>query len=146
MSFGWIIVNILSVIMQMAHNKIYISISLLASSLDHIVNLHYHEIPFGNGIGKLCLDSSYFPCEDFLDIVFFLQAYQNWLMLLEHFVDEGLARGWHDHHACMLTDNSPSISQLGGPLTKFCIYNSPTITSLSSLITQPISPRLSTAS
>ena len=35
----------------------------------------------------------------------FLQAYQNWISVHDNFVDEGLAKGWCDHHAHMLANN-----------------------------------------
>ena len=75
------VINIPSVIMQMAYNQVYISLSLLTTSaLDHIrsnINLRYRKIPFGNGVGKQCLDESFFLSEDTRAIALFLQAYQN---------------------------------------------------------------------
>ncbi|KAF8492714.1 hypothetical protein JB92DRAFT_3236378 [Gautieria morchelliformis] len=69
-------------------------------------NLWYKKIPFSNGVGKQSLDDSYFPLEDSLETATFLQAYQNWLSVVDKLVDAALAKGWHCHHACMLADTT----------------------------------------
>ncbi|KAF8515934.1 hypothetical protein JB92DRAFT_2716426 [Gautieria morchelliformis] len=97
-------------IMQMAFNGIYIPLSMLTTAaLDRIRsndNLRYKKIPFGNGVGKQSLDDSFFPVEDSLDTATFLQAYQNWLSVVDKLADAALAKGWHCHHARMLADTA----------------------------------------
>ncbi|KAF8510531.1 hypothetical protein JB92DRAFT_2831525 [Gautieria morchelliformis] len=104
------VVKMPAAIMQMAFNGIYIPLSMLTTAaLDRIRsndNLRYKKIPFGNGVGKQSLDDSFFPAEESLDTATFLQAYQNWLSVVDKLADAALAKGWHCHHARMLADTA----------------------------------------
>ena len=101
--------SIPAIIFQMAYNKLYIPLSLLTTaSLDRICNnqnLWFHKVPFGNGVGKQTLDDSSFPTEDTLDATTFLQAYCNWLSIVDRLADSILAGGFHSHYDRMIADS-----------------------------------------
>ncbi|KAF8494286.1 hypothetical protein JB92DRAFT_3126980 [Gautieria morchelliformis] len=104
------VVKMPAAIMQMAFNSIYILLSMLTTAaLDRTRsndNLRYKKMPFGNGDGKQSLDDSFFPPEDTLNTATFLQAYQNWLSVVDKIANAALAKGWHCHHVRMLADTS----------------------------------------
>ena len=68
------------------------------------ISLKYHKIPFGNGTGKQSLDESIFPPKDSLSESQFLQAYRNWLYIIDLILSPEVAIGWHEHHSKMLQD------------------------------------------
>ena len=100
--------SILAIIFQMAYNKLYIPLSVLTTaSLDRICsnqNLRFCKVPFSNGSGKQKLDDSSFPTEGSLDATTFLQAYRNWLTVVDHLANSILAGGSHSHYDCMIAD------------------------------------------
>ncbi|KAF8515304.1 hypothetical protein JB92DRAFT_3156074 [Gautieria morchelliformis] len=87
-------------------NKLQMDVVKMPAAIMQMVNdnLRYKKIPFGNGVGKQSLDDSFFPAENSLDTATFLQAYQNWLSVVDKLADAALAKGWHCHHARMLAD------------------------------------------
>src|SRR5882724_12522459 len=101
--------DIPNAILQMAYNKLYIPLSMLTTSaLSKICmndSLRFCKIPFGNGIGKQSLDESSFPGEDTLMETTFLQAYRNWLTIIDVIATADVAVGWYKHHDHMLRDD-----------------------------------------
>jgi len=67
-------------------------------------NLKFRKIPFGNGIGKQSLDEASFPDENSLTETSFLQAYRNWLTVIDIVATPDVAMGWYEHHSRMLRD------------------------------------------
>ena len=68
--------------------------------------LKYHKIPYGNGTGKQSLDESIFPPENTLSESLFLQAYHNWLSVLDIVTMPEVAVCWYEHHSRMLHDQN----------------------------------------
>ena len=101
-------------ILQMAYLKLFILLSMLtSSSLIKIWandGLKYHKIPFGNSAGKQSLDESIFPPEDSLLESLFLQAYCNWLSIIDLISSPEVTVSWHEHHSKMLQDQKISLS------------------------------------
>ena len=95
-------------ILQMAFFKFYIPLSMLTTSALTKIRandgLKYHKIPYGNGVGKQSLDESIFPAENTLSELLFLQAYHNWLSVLDIVAMPEVAVGWYEHHLQMLHD------------------------------------------
>ena len=104
--------KILNTILQMAYSKLFIPLSMLTiSTLTKIHandGLKYHNIPFSNGAGKHSLDESVFPSEDSLSESFFLQAYHNWLNIINLISSPEVTVRWHEHHLKMLQDKKIS--------------------------------------
>src|SRR5882724_5721517 len=67
-------------------------------------NLKFRKIPFGNGIGKQSLDEASFPDENSLTETSFLQAYHNWLTVIDIVATPDVAVSWYEHHSRMLRD------------------------------------------
>src|SRR5882724_21741 len=86
-------------------NKIYVPLSMLTTSALSKIhgndNLKYHKIPFGNGVGKQCLDESSFPLDSLSETTFF-QAYRNWLTVIDMIAMPKVAVGWYEHHSRIL--------------------------------------------
>ena len=101
-------------ILQMAYLRLYILLSMLmttASSKNHLNDgLKYHKIPFGNGAGWQSLYKSLFPPENSLSESLFLQAYQNWLTLIDIISSPEVAVRWYENHSKMLQDQKFSAS------------------------------------
>ena len=90
------------------HTTKYSLSMLTTSALSRIHtnnNLKFHKIPFGNGLRKQSLDKVTFPVENSLTEMIFLQAYRNWLMLIDIVLTPDIAIGWHEHHSRILRDN-----------------------------------------
>jgi len=68
------------------------------------VTEHNTRSPFGNGVGKQSLDESSFPGEDTLMETTFLQAYRNWLTIIDIIVTADVTVSWYEHHSHMLRD------------------------------------------
>jgi len=100
--------DIPNAILQMAYNKLYIPLTMLTtpalSKIRTNDNLKFCKIPFGNGIGKQSLDEASFPNEDSLTETPFLQAYRNWLTVIDIIATADVAVGWYEHHSRMLRD------------------------------------------
>jgi len=90
-------------------NKLYIPLSMLTTAALSKIRtndcLKFRKIPFGNGIGKQSLDESSFPSEDSLTETTFLQAYRNWLTIIDVIATTDVAVGWYEHHSRMLRDD-----------------------------------------
>jgi len=101
--------DILNAILQMAYNKLYIPLLMLTTAallkIQMNDNLKFHKVPFGNGIGKQSLDKVSFPGEDSLTETTFLQAYRNWLTIVDIIATADVAVGWYEHHSRMLRDD-----------------------------------------
>ena len=97
-------------ILQMAYLKLFISLSLLMTTvLDRIQfndGLKYHKILFGNRVGKHSLDTSLFPDELSVSESEFWQAYRNWLPVVNIIVEPAIADGWKQHHAKMMSNRN----------------------------------------
>src|SRR6266481_6700452 len=97
-------------ILHMAHNRIYIPLSLLTiTALNQIQlnhNVKFRKISFGNSAGKTSIDEASFPPEDSLTENNFWQAYKNWLTLVETLVGPAVVEGWWAHHLKMLSDRN----------------------------------------
>jgi len=95
-------------VLQMAYLKLYILLLMLTtaalSKIRSNDGLKYHKIPFSNGAGKQSLDESLFPPESSLSESLFLQAYRNWLTIIDIITSLEVAVGWYEHHAKMLQD------------------------------------------
>ena len=67
-----------NVILQMAYLKLYILLSMHATSpltkIQSNYGIKYHKIPWGNGAGHQSLDESIFPAKNSLSECLFLQA------------------------------------------------------------------------
>ncbi|KAF8588078.1 hypothetical protein K439DRAFT_703122 [Ramaria rubella] len=103
-----VITSIPDVILYMAFNKVYIPLSLLTTAALNKIrcndDLKYKKILFGNGAWKPSLDEAQFPPETSLTSFLFLQAYRNWLTVIDAICDAQLAVGWHEHYKKMLGD------------------------------------------
>jgi len=98
----------------MAYLKLYIPLSLLmTSALSKICSndsLKYHNILFSNGAGCQSLDESIFPPENALSESLSLQAYHNWLTIIDIIASPEVEVGWYEHHSKMLQDQKFSAS------------------------------------
>jgi len=94
--------DIPNTILHMVFNKIYILLTMLTTPALTKVhtndNLKLHKIPFGNGIGKQSLNKASFPGKDSLMETSFLQAYRNWLTIIDSIATPD---GWYEHHSRM---------------------------------------------
>ena len=92
----------------MAYFKLYIPLSMLTTSASSKIQandgLKYHKIPFSNGTGRQSLDKSIFPPEHTLSESLFLQAYRNWLTIIDMISLPKVAVSWYEHHSRMLQD------------------------------------------
>jgi len=93
-------------ILQMAYNKLYIPLLMLTtpalSSIHRNDYLKFHKFPFGNSLGKQTLNESTFPTQDTLMETMFLQAYRNWLMVINVISTPNVGVRWYEHHSRML--------------------------------------------
>jgi len=82
----------------MAYLQHYITLSMFMTT--SLSNIHsndgpkYHKILFGNGAGRQSLDESLLP-EIFLSESLFLQAYKNWLTIIDIISTLEVAVGWY---------------------------------------------------
>lgn len=95
-------------ILALANYKLPIPLSLLTTkTLRQIranVGLKTIKITSGNGVGKVVLDVNQFPVEESLTYVDFLQAYKNWLSIINSTADPALALGWYQHYDLMMEE------------------------------------------
>jgi hypothetical protein len=102
------ITTIPDAILHMAFNRVYIPLSLLTPcAMDRIrcnQNLRAKKMYFGHGAGQLFLDHTNFPHEDSLSKDAFLQAYHQWLSIINRVADAELAVGWRQHFHRMLAE------------------------------------------
>jgi len=67
--------------------------------------LKFCKIHFGNGIGKQSLDETSFSGDDTLKETTFLQAYRNWLTIIDVVAAANVEVSWYEHHSQMLRDD-----------------------------------------
>jgi len=95
-------------ILQMAYLRLYISLSMLTTAALMKIHLNdglkYHIIPFSNGAGQQSLYESILPPESSLTESLFLQAYRNWLNIIDIISSPEVVVGWNKHHLKMLQD------------------------------------------
>jgi len=98
----------------MAYLKLYIPLSMLMTSASSNIcsndRLKYYKILFSNGAGWQSLDESLFPSDNSLSESFFLQAYHNWLTIIDIIMSPQVAVAWYRNHSKMLQDQKFSAS------------------------------------
>ena len=80
---------------------------LMTSSLNCIKmnqNIKYKHVSYRAGMGKSFLDKACFSFEDKLNGFKLMQAYTNWLTLIEVVSDPIVEQGWCAHHKHMISD------------------------------------------
>ncbi|KAF8508877.1 hypothetical protein BU17DRAFT_99450 [Hysterangium stoloniferum] len=85
---------------EIQHNKLELDPASIPNQILHMafkkqvrgnVDLKYYRISVGNGASKYFLDTACFPSEVSLTTVDFLQAYANWLSIIQDICGDGLA-------------------------------------------------------
>jgi hypothetical protein len=95
-------------ILQMAHGRAYIPLSMLATTALNRIrsndNLKYIKVP--NSVVKQTLDPTQFGSEEALSYDDWDQAYDNWLLLMDTIGDEDVGAGWRKHRSKMRADQN----------------------------------------
>src|SRR5882724_11472757 len=90
------------VIIQMALNKNFFPLLMLMTFPLNCIETNqivkYKHVTYGAGAGKYFLDKTCFTSEDECNNFELIQAYTNWLTLIEVVSEPIVEQGWHVNH------------------------------------------------